>query len=386
MRFGTFYQRTILCYIGFGRTTTSTNDVYQSFINVFLDLSSHNFGSLVVLSQTVRKSGIRISADVIRSTRSQLTQERLQLLGSKRAVQSNGENRCMLNGCQEGFQCLTGQGASTGIGNGNGQHQRNFPTRLLHGLASRIDSRLGIQCIEDGFNQNCIYPAFEQSIHLLLVSLNQFIERNGTESRVIHIRTHRTGLVGRPNGTCYKSGFIGVLACIFIGQFAGQLSSSQVYFPAIGFYPIIGHRNALCIERIGFDDIGSSLQILTMNVLNNMRSSKAQQIVISLHLSRHIRKASTTEILLRQVVSLYHGSDSTVQYQDTVSDQFRYSSHNQYLNMRSISRRSSFSFKDWRLSYCFLPLANAITNLARPFSLIYKRVGTIVNPGFFSAS
>ena len=42
---------------------------------------------------------------------------------------------------------------------------------------------------------------------------------------------------------------------------------------------------------------------------------------------------------------------------------------------------SSFSFNVWRLSYCFLPFAKAITTFANPFSLIYRRVGTMVNPG-----
>ena len=299
MRFSTLHQCTILCDISFGCTTTSTDDINQSFVNVFLHLGGHHFGSLVVLSQTVRKSGIWVGTDVIRSTRSQLTQERFQLLGSERTVQTYGENRCMLNRCQECFQRLTGQGTATGIGNSNGQHQRYFSTSLLHSFARRIDSRLGIQRIENGFNQNSIHPTFEQSIHLLLIGLNQFIERYGTISRVVYIRTHRTGFVGRANGTCYKTRFFRILACILIGQFAGQLSGGQVYFATIVFHPIIGHRNALCIERIGFDNIGSGLQIFTMNVLDYMRSGKAQQIVVSLHLSRHIRKASATEILLR---------------------------------------------------------------------------------------
>ena len=37
-------------------------------------------------------------------------------------------------------------------------------------------------------------------------------------------------------------------------------------------------------------------------------------------------------------------------------------------------------------TYCFLPFANATTNFASPFSLINRRTGTIVKPGFFPAS
>ena len=43
-----------------------------------------------------------------------------------------------------------------------------------------------------------------------------------------------------------------------------------------------------------------------------------------------------------------------------------------------MSRLSSFSRSDSRLSYCFLPLAKATTTLANPFSLINIRTGMIV--------
>ena len=150
---------------------------------------------------------------------------------------------------------------------------------------------------------------------------------------------------------------------------------------------IVGHRDALGIERVGFDDIGTRLQVFAMNVLNDMRSRETQEVVVTLHLSGLLHESSSTELFFREVVFLYHGSQCTVQYQDALTNQVLNSLHSyQRLNIRSISRRSSFSLMDWRLSYCFLPLAKAMTNLANPFSLMKRRVGTIVKPGFFSAS
>ena len=131
----------------------------------------------------------------------------------------------MLYRCQESIQSLTGQSTSTCIRYGNGKHQRYLSLHFLHSLTGRKNSSLGIQRIENGFYQDSIHSPFQQSLHLLLVSLCQFIKSNGTESRIIHIRTHGTSLIGWTHRTCHKTRFIRILASIFIGQFTSQLSS-----------------------------------------------------------------------------------------------------------------------------------------------------------------
>ena len=50
---------------------------------------SHICGSLIIFPQTIRKARIRISTDIIRCTRSQLFKKRLQLTGTKGAIQSD---------------------------------------------------------------------------------------------------------------------------------------------------------------------------------------------------------------------------------------------------------------------------------------------------------
>ena len=83
MRFCTSYQWNILSDVGFRCTTTTTDDVYQSFFDVFFYLTGHILGSLIVFTQTIRKTSIRIRTYIIRCTSSQLLQERLQLLGTE---------------------------------------------------------------------------------------------------------------------------------------------------------------------------------------------------------------------------------------------------------------------------------------------------------------
>ena len=341
-----FHQRDILGYVCLGSTTASSYDIHQTFIDILLHFPCHILRCLVVFTQAVRKSGIRISTDIIRRTTSQLLQERLQLLGTERAIQANGENRCMLYGSQKSIQCLAGQGTSSRIGHRDGKHQRNLPTDFFHCFHSCINSSLGIERIEDRFYQDGIYPTLKQGFHLFLIGIRQLIESNGTESRVVHIGTHGASLVGRSYRACHKTRLLRILGCIFIRQFTGKLGCSQVDFPTIVLHMIIRHRNALCIEGIGLDDIRPCFQILAMDVTDDIGSRQTQQVV-TLHLSGLLHKTIPTKFLFREIIFLYHGSQRSIQYQDALTNQLLYCFHNhQCLNMRSISRRSSFSLMD----------------------------------------
>ena len=179
----------------------------------------------------------------------------------------------MFHRSQESVQRLTGQGTSTCIRHRYRKHQRDFTTHFLHRLTSSKNSSLSIERIEDSFNQDSIHATLKQGLHLLHIGTLQLIECDGTESRIVYIRTHRASLVGRAYRTCHKTRLIGIHVSILIGQLTSQLGSSQVDFATIVFHMIVGHRDTLRIEGIGFDDVRTSFQILAMNILNDMRSS-----------------------------------------------------------------------------------------------------------------
>ena len=126
-----------------------------------------------------------------------------------------------------------------------------------------------------------------------------------------------------------------------------------------------------------------------------------------------MRKSFTTKIFFLEVILLNHCTHCPIQNKDALGYDLRnclfhypitlipnYHSANicqtsrspafylialftYRLNILAISLRSSFSLIDSRLSYSFLPFAKAMTSFAKPFSLINKRTGTIVKPGFF---
>ena len=71
---------------------TSSKYIHQTFIQKLFHFGSHFVRRLFILPQTIGKTCVGVSTDIIRSMGSQLLQIRLHLTGTKRTVQSHGKN------------------------------------------------------------------------------------------------------------------------------------------------------------------------------------------------------------------------------------------------------------------------------------------------------
>ena len=189
-------------------TTTATNDIHQSFVDDLTDLGSHCLCRLVIESHGIGQSGVGMTGDIIRSLSGKFSQIRLHLVGTKRTVQSDRENRIAADTGQEGIERLTAERASCQITDGHGEHDRHFPALFHHRLHRSINSSFGIQCVEDGLYQQSIHATGNQTVHLFEISLYQFIVSEISGSRIVHIRRHRTGLIRRACRASHKSRFL----------------------------------------------------------------------------------------------------------------------------------------------------------------------------------
>ena len=230
----------------------------------------------------------------------------------------------MLYRSQKGFQRLTGQSASCAVGNRNGKHQRNLTADCRHRFLGRINGSLGIQRVENRFDEQQIHPSLYQRLHLFLIGRSQFVKSQCPITGIVHVWTHRTGLVRRSHRTGYPTR-------LFRGKCRKAVSCPtcdacglQIDFTATVLQMIVGHGNALGAECIGFDNVCSGLQIGLMNLLNQFRTGNAKHIIVTLHLSGQIAEAFTTKVLFTQMIILDHSSKGSVQNQNTLSDYFLY--------------------------------------------------------------
>lgn len=107
-----------------------------------------------------------------------------------------------------------------------------------------------------------------------------------------------------------------VFLCFFfkyIYTFTCNTDSLMVEFTYKMLAMVIRHGYALTAEGIGRDDVSPCLQIATVNVLYDVRTGKAEDVIVAHHLPWNITEPIPTEISFSEIVALYHGAHGTVQ-------------------------------------------------------------------------
>ena len=216
---------------------------------------------------------------------------------------------------QKSLHRLTGKRTSALIRHRNRQHERHPASDGLHGCFCRINSYLGIQRVENSFDEQGIHTAFEQGFHLFPIGCHQFVKSQGAVCRIVHIGTHRTGFVGRSHRTGHETRFFGIAGRELIRKLTGYPASRQIDFTTIVLHVIIRHRHPLRTERIRLDNVRPGREIFTVDIPNYIGTRQRQQIVVTGHQSRHIPETFPSEISLCQAIPLNHGTHGTIQYQ-----------------------------------------------------------------------
>jgi hypothetical protein len=83
---------------------------------------------------------------------------------------------------------LPGKRPAAIVRNGHGHHNRDAASAFREEFLKSEKGSLGVNCVEHGFYQKQIYTAIHEPSRLLIVGINEHIERRRTECGIIHIR------------------------------------------------------------------------------------------------------------------------------------------------------------------------------------------------------
>ena len=158
----------------------------------------HEFRALVVAAELVRQAGIGIGADQRVGDARDLGDMGAHFLGAERAVEPDRERRGMAHRIPERRRRLAGQQASRAIGDGAGDHHRHAHAARFGDVGDGRDRRLGVERVEDGFDQQQVGAALEQSLDLLGIGAAQLVEGDGAEAGIGDVGRDRGGAIGRP--------------------------------------------------------------------------------------------------------------------------------------------------------------------------------------------
>ena len=222
----------------------------------------------------------------------------------------------MLDRNVERLYGLTGQGAAALVDDGDRNHDGKTDLLLGKDIVDRAERGLGIERVEDRFDEQKVDASVDQSSHLLRVGLSRFVERERPEPRVIDVRAEAQGLVERPDRAGHEAGLVRATR----GRLFGETCGRDVEIVDDVLQVVVGLRERVRVERVGFDDVGAGVQVLLVDPADHVGPRENQQIVVPLQALRMVAKPVAPEVRFFESCALDHRTHRTVEKDDSFLD------------------------------------------------------------------
>ncbi len=206
----------------------AADDVEEAALGEFFDDLGGLRRQFIVFAEFVGQAGVRVRRHMGVGLVRQLFQVRAQFTCPKGAVQAYGNRLGVADGVPERFGGLARQGTAGRVGDGAGNHDRQLDAqRFEHPLHSE-DCRFGVECVENGFDQDQIGAALNQTFGRLGVVFHQLIKGHVAVAGVVHVRRQRAGTAGRAEHARDETRLGRVLQGLGVGDLACQARALYV--------------------------------------------------------------------------------------------------------------------------------------------------------------
>lgn len=127
-------------------------------------------------------------------------------------------------------------------------------------------------------------------------------------------------LVGPTEPLTNRGPACGMLPHVVVRRPSGHLCRSAANRIRMFLQAVISERNAVRIERIGRNDVGTRLQIGAVYLPDDLRPGKGQQIVAPFQREMPRCELLAPVLLFPQAVPLYHGTHTAVEDDNPLPD------------------------------------------------------------------
>ena len=328
-----------------GGATAAAHHVEETGVRPFAQLRGEGFRGLgeAGFGKRVGQAGVGIEAGVGGGDAHELFDEGAHFLRAERAVQPDGERVDVGDRVPEGLDRLPGEGAAGAVGDGAGDHHGDLVAGRLERVFDGRQGRLGVERVEDGFDQQHVHAAFQKGVNLSAVVELELVEAHGAEPGVVDVGGKRGGHRHRPDGPGDEllcSGGDGYAR----GLLAGEAGGDQVHLACNATQEGIVHdlvEECLVLaaggmllkqevvlpdrgraEGVGFNDVGPGLEILAVNLRDHLRPREQQDLVVALEvLARPVGETFAAKRGFVQPVALHHGAHRPVENDDALLNQ-----------------------------------------------------------------
>ena len=267
----------------------------------------------------IGQAGVGVHADVGVAELGQLGHVGAHQSGAQRTVQADGHRARMAHRVPEGLDGLARQDPAGRVGDRARDHHRQADAAFLEHFFGGENGRLGVERVENGFDQDDVDAAIQQAVQLLYIGDPQFVEGDVARARVVHVRRDRGGLGLGAQRAGHEARLVG--RAVLVTGLARQLGGHQVQFVGQFRQVVVALRDRRGAEGIGFDDVGAGLQVLAVDLRNHVRAHQRQQLVVALQVLAVVGEALAAKIGLAQLVALDHRAHGAIQDQDALAKQ-----------------------------------------------------------------
>ena len=298
----------------------AADDVDQAAGGEFADQPGHEFRAFVICAEFVGQAGIGIGAHQRVGDAADVGDMRAQIFGAERAVEADGDRFGVAHRIPERLGQLPGEQAAGFVGDGAGDHHRHVDAAGFRDFSDRVERRLGVERIEDGFHQQQVGAAIQQAVDLLAIGGAQVVEGHGAKAGAGNVRRDRGGAVGGADGAGDEARL-----AVFGGDAhrggAREFRAFEVHLIGDAGEVVIGLRDRGRGKRIGGDDIGAGAQIIGVDVLDRLRLGENQKVVVAAQVAMEILETFAAERGFVIFQRLDHGAHGAVEHQDALARQ-----------------------------------------------------------------
>ena len=224
----------------------------------------------------------------------------------------------MGEGIEKRLDGLPREGAAAEVGDRARDHDGQVFSGLLEKAADGEESGLGVEGVEDGFDEEDVHSALDEVFDLLGVGGGDLLEGHLALAGVVHIARDRERAVERADG----AGDIDAAVGAGVGGFAGESGSGEVEFGDEMAEAVVLLRDRGGVEGVRLDDVRAGGDVFRVNLANDLRLGEHEEVVVSLEiLAGPIGEAVATVVGLLQLVLLDHRAHRAVEEDDALREQ-----------------------------------------------------------------
>ena len=125
---------------------------------------------------------------------------------------------------------------------------------------------------------------------------------------------------------------------------AGDAGRRDVHLVDERHEVVVGHRDAVRVERVRLDDVGAGLEVLAVDVLDDPGLRQHEKVVRALEVRRMIREALPAVSRFVQAVRLDHRPHRAVDHEDPLGEELPQAGFGRHVRFASIPTSARIRF------------------------------------------